>query len=373
MSEVTITVERIEAVEPHPNADKLEIAKVAGTQTLIVKGQFQAGDLCVYFPPDILIPGDVSEALGVAKYLKTALYGGLRVPCRVAACRLRGVPSYGFVQPLTVLGTVKLSAIHPGMDVTETFRGIKYEPPVKVYRGYGGGTGEVWGGLAPEPIKFHRYTDIQHYRKYRHLLPAGIPVRITEKVHGTNSRVGLLNIDGEWQFFGGSHKTARKQIDPEGRESVYWYPLSLENVLAMLTDLCDESNDVILFGELYGPGVQDLDYGVSAGNIGWRLFDISVNGRYLDWPLVQAFCAQYDVPTVPLLYEGKFDPSQVDELTYGPTTVASPTEIKSKFKGREGVVITPLVEEACCIGRLILKSVSADYLDRKGAEDNGEV
>jgi len=81
-----------------PDADKLEIAKVAGTQTLIVKGQFKAGDLCVYFPPDILLPGDVSEALGVAKYLKTALWEGSRFPCRVAACRLRGTPSYGFAR-----------------------------------------------------------------------------------------------------------------------------------------------------------------------------------------------------------------------------------------------------------------------------------
>jgi len=100
MSEITVTVERIEAVEPHPNADKLEIAKVAGTQTLIVKGQFRAGDLCVYFPPDILLPGDVSETLGVAKYLKTATWDGWKFPCRVAACRLRGTPSYGFAQPL---------------------------------------------------------------------------------------------------------------------------------------------------------------------------------------------------------------------------------------------------------------------------------
>ena len=88
MSEITVTVERIEAIEPHPNADKLEIAKVAGTQTLIVKGQFRAGDRCVYFPPDILLPGDVSEALGVAKYLKTATWEGWKFPCRVAACRL---------------------------------------------------------------------------------------------------------------------------------------------------------------------------------------------------------------------------------------------------------------------------------------------
>jgi len=36
MSEITVTVERIEAIEPHPNADKLEIAKVAGVPLLLL-------------------------------------------------------------------------------------------------------------------------------------------------------------------------------------------------------------------------------------------------------------------------------------------------------------------------------------------------
>jgi len=365
MSEVTITIEQIESVESHPNADRLEITRVAGTQTIILKGQFQAGDLCVYFPPDILLPGDVSDQLGVTKYLKHAIWEGFRFPCRVTATRLRGTPSYGFVQPLAVLGMVKQPPV--GTDVTETFRGDKYEPPVKVYRGC--------GGLASEPINFSRYIDIQHYRKYRHLLPEGILVRITEKIHGTNSRVALLKVDGEWSFYSGSHKTARKRIDPEGRESVYWYPLQQEGVLSLLTDLCDErwgsGRDVIFFGELYGPGVQDLDYGIPAGAIGWRLFDIAVEGRYLDWPLVKGYCHDYGIETVPLLYEGPFHLDLVDQLTYGPTTVAE--TVKSKFKGREGIVITPITETYCCIGRLILKSVSADYLDRKGAQDNGEV
>lgn len=59
--------------------------------------------------------------------------------------------------------------------------------------------------------------------------------------------------------------------------------------------------------------------------------------------------------------------AKVEELTYGPTTVGSP---RCSFKGREGVVITPLTEQWMNGGRMILKSVSADYLDRKGAEDN---
>jgi len=371
MSEVNITVERIEAVEPHPDAEHLEIAKVAGTQTLIVKGQFKVGDLCVYFPPDICLPSDVSEALGVQKYLKTAPYGDQRIPCRVAACRLRGVPSYGFIQPLSVLSkSVALGTNVIGVDVTEQFRGIKYEPPARVYHGV------VWGGFVHEPANFHHYTDIQHYRKYRHLLEPGTPVRITEKIHGTCSRIGWLKVDGKWLFYAGSNKTARKRFEPEGKESIYWYPARLAGVLGLLTDLCnrgrgERTDDVILFGELFGPGVQDLDYGIPAGEVGWRCFDLSINGSYQDWSLLKSFCDRYNVPTVPLLYKGPFHPELVDQLTCGPTTVAD--KVKSRFKGREGIVITPLVEQQCCLGRLILKSVAADYLNRHGAKDEGEL
>jgi len=135
MSEVTVTIEQIKSVESHPNADRLEIARVAGTQTIILKGQFQAGDSVIYFPPDILLPGDVSDQLGVTQYLKTALWEGFRFPCRVAATRLQGVPSYGFIQPVPndLFKWLKCDGCSFGTDVTGYYRAVKYEPPAKVY------------------------------------------------------------------------------------------------------------------------------------------------------------------------------------------------------------------------------------------------
>lgn len=386
MSDITVTVQAITDIVPHPNADRLEIAKILGTQTIIGKGQFQRGDLVVYFPPDICLPADVSAQLGVDKYLKTALFRGEKFPCKVAACRLRGVPSYGFVAALP-----DLPGLHPDYDLTEHYQAAKYEPPPRTHRSYGGGTGEVWGGLAPEPINFHHYTDIQNHWKYHRAMPAGTPVRVTEKIHGTNSRVALLKVDDEWNFYCGSHKRCRRQYVPgeyqigydaethEAHqvpvESVYWSPLHLPGVMDLLTHLCAEQNDVIIFGELYGPGVQDMDYGVPAGEIGWRVYDISVNGRYLGWVEVSNLCCLFKVETVPVLYTGPFDPDRLDEWTNGPTTVAAAEALKTKFKGREGCVITPLIETHSDYlgGRLILKSVSADYRDRKGASDEGEL
>jgi hypothetical protein len=101
------------------------------------------------------------------------------------------------------------------------------------------------------------------------------------------------------------------------------------------------------------------------------VFDITVDGKYLDWIDVLGLCSIFGVLTVPVLYQGQFRKELVEEYTHGGTTLGTPL---CKFKGREGIVITTLEEQfyAPTGGRRIVKSVSADYLDRKGAEDNGE-
>jgi len=352
LSNISVTLERIHSIEPHPNADKLEVAKILGTQTVVPKGLYTSGDIVVYYPPDILLPESVSQELGISKYLKTAEYEGRKIPCRVGACRLRGIPSYGFVATPWpgVTGGV-------GTDVSAHYQAVKYEPPH---------TPHLQGNLAPEIPEFARYTDIQNYWKYPDAIRIGEPVCITEKLHGTNSRVGLIKVDGEWQFVAGSHKTVRKPCDNDGLPSLYWYPLTLESVLNTLADLCDEQHNVVIYGELYGPGIQDLDYGVTPGGVGYRVFDITVDGRYLS--RLDFLRAGAALPLVPLLHFGLFTHTIVAELTNGPSLLPG----KNKFQGREGIVIKPLYEQHSHVlgGRMILKSVSADYLGRKGAQDN---
>ena len=354
MSTVFVELTTIDHVKPHPNADKLDIAIIKGITTITGRGDFQKGQRVVFFPPDVLIPPDVSQVLGVQKYLKHALFDGVKCQCRVAACRLRGEPSFGFIIPAPEL--LKDHAI--GSDVSVMWAAQKYEPPVRYF----------YGDLAPEDNQFHKYTDIEHYWRFDDAIQEGTLVRITEKIHGTNSRVGLILKMGEFEFMAGSHRTRRKK--PEGEStSIYWRPLEDEGVLNLLTHLCDEKNSVIVFGEIYGAGIQDMDYGITDG---YRVFDISVNGKYLDWEAVKTACAECGVATVPVLYEGPFSKDLVKQFTYGRTTLAEPNKIKSSFKDREGCVITPQIEQpyAPTGGRLILKSVSADYLDRKGAQDN---
>lgn len=354
MSDINVTIEQIASISDHPNADRLEIAKILGTQTVVSKGQYQPGDKVVFFPPDILIPADVAQNLGVQQYLKYADFNGHRQQCRVAAARLRGVPSYGFVAPDPTGRPI-------GTNVSDLYMAKKYEPPEPVSQ-----------DIAPEFPTFHTYTNIQHYWAHPNRLRTGEQVVITEKIHGTNSRVGLiqtdrriindsacLQIDNPYEFMAGSHRVRLKKGN-----NIYWAVLEDENILSLLTDICDERYDVVLFGEIFGPRVQDLDYGVDKPT--FRAFDLTINGQYVNYSEFKDLCDQFNVPTVPVLFEGRFTPQLVDEFTHGPTLVGNPT---CKFKGREGIVIKPCFERQDKYGRVILKSVSADYLNRRGGTD----
>ena len=361
MSDIAITVQEISGVENHPDADRLDIVKILGTQCGVGRGEYLPGEKVIYFPPDMMIPEKVADALGVKKYLKHVRWNDEKVQSRIAACRLRGVPSYGFV-----IDSNQQTAV--GTDVTAHYYGEKYEPPPVALKLPG-----IKGGrqFHLEEGDFTKYTTIQPYWRYPDVFE-GDNVVISEKIHGSCSRVGVLFEGGEWVFAAGSHKVRWEEANETER---YWKPLRVPGMMEMLSALCDEVNNVIVYGEIFGSSVQDMDYGAE-GDDGYRVFDIKVNGRYLSWGNVEAFCRQYEVLTVPVLYRGPWTCVEhvLDEMARGQTSVGEP---KRKFKGREGLVIKSTVERVSNkIGgsfnphRAILKYVSADYLDRKGAQDN---
>lgn len=359
MSDIRVTIETIDSIHAHPNADRLEIAHILGTQTIVPKDEFQPGQRVVFFPPDILLPLEVSHELGIQKYLKHALWDESKIQCRVAACRLRGIPSYGFVTPVPELPPFPCYE----HDLTAYYNARKYEPPVKL---------TMSGDRIAEPVNFPRYTDIQHYYRYSDVITPGIPVRVTEKTHGTNCRLGCINIAGLMGFVCGSHRTAQKERDANGRPSLYWEPLNSDPKVQTALQQLGAMGDTIIYCEIFGPGVQDMDYGIKQGKIGFRVFDISINSRYVNWSDLHTYCVGFGLQLVPTIFVGPFDPERVQEWTNGPTLLVDADKIRAKFKGREGCVITPLTEMYNPdLGRVVLKSVSADYLDRKGAQDNG--
>ena len=52
-------------IEPHPNADRLELAAVGGFRCVVGKGSFTDGDLAAYIPEGAVCPDWLIAELGL--------------------------------------------------------------------------------------------------------------------------------------------------------------------------------------------------------------------------------------------------------------------------------------------------------------------
>lgn len=368
MSSLIVEVSRVSAITKHPNADRLAIATVKGWKTCIRcnpetgESELKVGDKCVYFPPDSVMPVELSEKLGITKYLAPIKNpDGTWAPCnRVRAARLRGVASYGFVIPVPNNSDWEI-----GENVAGFYGITKWEPKFPPN-----------DDTVREHPLLHSYTDIEIWQNFPDVFQYGEEVIITEKIHGRTCRMGYLTTPDEggarnWEFVCGSHDAQWKEFGSDGKKIIFWEFLS-PKVKSMLEYISQQVKIVIVFGEIYGSGVQDMTYGLVSGHHGYRLFDISVDGDYLDYDKKAALCEQFGIEIVPVLYRGPYSAKIVEQFTDGPTTMCAP-EKAGAFTGREGIVITPAKEHYSRdlnSGRVILKVVSADFLDRKEATDS---
>ncbi len=333
-SHLRIPVATISQIAPHPNADSLDVAMVLGWQVVVGRNQFADGDKVVLFPPDTVLPGELSDAWGVTQYLDKG---------RIKATKLRGQPSFGLVMP------AHIPEWQVGDDVAADFPGVtKWEPPTREAKQRGQGKFIPNPDHLPRDSRFPEFTHVENLRNFPDLFDDDEIVIVTEKLHGTNSRVGI--IDG--QRMAGSHRIRRGEGD-----ALYWSPWSQPGVEEMLTALAKHHKQVVLYGEILGTDVQSLDYGYT-GHEGYAAFDLIIDGRYTDYDAFFGICTEYSVPIVPLLHQGHFDLSKVRELAKGPTTLnLNASHI------REGVVVRPLIERCDPrIGRVVAKYVSDDYL-----------
>jgi RNA ligase (TIGR02306 family) len=75
---------KIVKLEPHSNAEKLELAFVYDFQVVVQKGRYQAGDSVIYIPIDSILPEKV-EVILFGPDAKVKLHHS-----RVSQIRLRG-------------------------------------------------------------------------------------------------------------------------------------------------------------------------------------------------------------------------------------------------------------------------------------------
>jgi RNA ligase (TIGR02306 family) len=327
MSRTIVSTCRIDKINPHPGADRLDLAVVGGWQCCVQKDKYKVGDLITYIPPDSVLPIELAEKLGVTHLLSKG---------RIIPIRLRNEPSFGLV--IDPVG-------NEGDNVASILGITKYEYPVDL---------NDKESMPSEPY-FTTYTDIENLRNFPTIFEDGEEVIVAEKIHGTNCRLGYIYSDNYvWKKVSGGRSVQRKDVPG----SVYWYPWSLPQISwlkDMLASTYSGCGQFIMFGEVYGTQ-KKMKYGIP-GKLGFRLFDILVEGRYLDWDETFSIAKKCGVETVPVLYRGPFSLAKIAELSKGMSTIEGANHI------REGVIVRPVKERFNeKIGRCILKYVSDDFL-----------
>jgi RNA ligase (TIGR02306 family) len=382
MAELIVEVCKIDKVERHPNADRLDIATVKGWNCIVGRHEFKEGDLCIYIPVDAVLPDALENVLFSNTQVKLKKH-------RVRTIKLRGVVSQGLViSPAKVneytmatkgavfFGSGKIAETYDCKDVL----GItKYEPPAK---GIPMELNNSRRALIHRHPSFRKYTDINHLKNFPTMLQDEYVV-ITEKIHGTNFRCGWLpykprtifeklkkiilgffGLDKKWEFVYGSHNV---QLQDGSKKQYYETNVYAKIVKQLnLKELLGYTKGFIFYGEIFGDGIQrGYTYGAKPGDIDIRWFDIFDvdEQRYLSWDDLWTVSDFLNLELVPVLDAGYFRELNVDKHMCGRSKVAK------EQRHREGIVIRSVNEFNGHGGRSILKLINPDYLLLKDNSD----
>lgn len=254
------SIEYVENVQKHPNADKLDICNILGFKCVIRKDQFKNGDRVIYVRPDTVFP----EAEWATEYRKYSVK-------RVKAVRLRGEWSEGVIIPLTALPIDlfdKLYGVPDGEEMSEIIGVTHYEPPTPQDL-------SAKGGL---PLGIPK-TDEERFENLR-FLPYGKIVDIQLKIDGQSCSYYYDHKTKEFGVLGRSLEIKYKITDENGIES-FGANRYVEN--AVLYDIENkmraygDANQLsfVVRGESYGAGLQGHEWNPHAKmNKGWAMFSV---------------------------------------------------------------------------------------------------
>lgn len=339
------SIQKVINVEPIPGADRIEKITVLGWTLISKRGEFTAGDLCVYFEIDSVLPDkDIFSFLW-----KTDDNGLTRAPSfRLRSKKMKGVISQGLALPLSILP----ESITPveGVDVTDTLGIVKWEPPST------SSAREVEG---PFPTHLFPKTD--------ELRIQSIP-EILKELNGVDC-YAAIKLDGQSLSFA-------KITDGDGtKDIVCSRNLSLRNVegsphwdaAKRLNIFENLPADFVIQGEFCGPGIQSNRLGLKQKAFyAFQVFDIG-RQEYLDFLDFKEFCSSRAIPTVPVEWQGPLTATlpELLDMANGKYDSGHP---------REGLVIRPVKEANSKVisdytgqpSRASFKVISNEYLLKIG-------
>lgn len=360
-------INKISKISPIEGADKIELAQVNGWTSIVQKGIHKEGDLVLCIITDAIIPQDLADRWGVAQYLRKGN--------RVRTVKLKGVYSECVLIPQFDLfksdaKSSNRAIINEGKDMMSFLGIFKYEEPVREVVLAGGK--RVKQRDNPHFNKYYKFPNIKNVPN---IFNENDLVIATRKIHGTNARYGIVKkakislLDRVKKFFGnkyayyeyvyGSHNVI-KGSDSNGFYSVdVWADIAKRYHIKEKLWSVFQSNHltggvegIIIYGEIYGPGIQGEKYTYGEKEHSLALFDIEVNGSYVDRHTFEDYALrQLDLPITEVLYDGFYDESVIEGYVNN-------QYIKDTRIPHEGIVISHVSGDR----HKIAKKINPQYL-----------
>lgn len=332
-------------LEPHPNADTLSIVRYLGYQIVVKTEEFKNGQLAVYVPPDSVVPQRQEwDFLGMESRHR-----------RIRTRKFRGVWSQGLL-------TNAPEGLRVGSNAASALGIIPYEPPSSSREGMSSRQLRAlpwyhrifayWRELEGRPRGRYPYYDIENGRRYPEIFLPGEPIIVTEKVHGAN---GLYTSRKPWyrktpQIFMRSRTLWKKRGKSDWWQNAFQVNLSIERILSAIPGIS-------IYGEVYGRGVQALEYGLTSPN--FVAFDIWKDNNWMPQEDALDLLKMHKVPTVPILYIGPFVSFEwIIKNLNGPWKMSKLAERNGTVQISEGIVVQSQQT------RKIMKFLSDGYLEK---------
>lgn len=372
MTRQLATIQKIAKLEPIEGADRIEVATVLGWHVVVKKGEFEVGDLCIYFEVDSLLPilpifsffkeSDKKTILGEDQKEHTGY--------RLKTIRLRKQISQGLALPVS--GNILPEGPYSeGKDVTDILGVVKYERYVR--QSQGSGVLIVFPGWMPKPVgsfirKYLPWFAKKFWRSSLKPFPSFIPKTdetrlqsvpkvlyrqkaekfyVTEKLDGSSITVFCQR--------GKVEVCSRNVWQPKDYESKYWKPivhLDLQNKMKTY-------ENIALQGELVGEGVQGNKLKIKDLKVYFfGAFNIKT-GKHLDYDCFIRICQDLGVEVVPVIdYDFKLK-RRVDKMV----EFATRKSLLNPEVWAEGIVVRSVKErQDKQLGRLSFKVINPEFL-----------
>jgi RNA ligase (TIGR02306 family) len=322
------SIERITALTPIKGADRIELARVLGFNTVVKKNEFKVGDLCVFHIPDTIVDSNnpVYDFLAAQGH-------------RLKISKFKGVYSQGLALPVRDFEKRMLYPLQwgEGMDATELTGIRKYEKPLPE-------GSEAIGGLP----SFLRKTDEPNILTKPDLLAQfnGLFVYFSKKMDGQSATFYLNN--------GAFGVCSRNQELRDTPNSPFWNIAREYHIEQIMREY---GGDFVLQGELYGPGIQGNRMGAQIKQLALFNYFDSGEHSYKDAGRLLDLCQRFNLPMVETVWSGQFNHS-LEELQ----SIADNLKYDNGAPA-EGIVIRPVREVICPDGeRLSAKIISQKFL-----------